>query len=95
GGGRIRVATTTTGAGGLTLQGTINGVTFATGNTMTAMVDANGMVFVWKTSGATTTLLGSVQLPNNALWTTGGGWIGMQFQATSIRVDNFSGGTVP
>jgi hypothetical protein len=95
GGGRIRVATTTSGSGGLTLRGTINGVSFATGNTMTAMVNASGMVYVWKTAGATTTLLGSVQLPNNALWTTGTGRIGMQFSDNSVRVDNFRGGTVP
>ena len=94
-GGRIRVATTTSGPGGLTLQGTIPGVSFANGNTLTAMVNSTGMVYVWKTAGATTTLLGSVQLPNNALWTTGTGRIGMQFTNTSVRIDNFSGGTVP
>ena len=95
GGGRIRVATSTTGGGTITLRGTITGVPFANGDTMTAMVDSNGLVYVWKTSGATTTLVGTVQLPNNALWTTGGGRIGIQLLTSGIRIDDFSGGTVP
>ena len=34
---------------------------------MTAMADQNGVVYVWKTSGTTTTYLGSVTLPSNTL----------------------------
>jgi hypothetical protein len=41
-----------------------------------------------------TVFAGSVQLPNVALWTTGGGRIGISL-ANGNRVDNFSGGTLP
>jgi hypothetical protein len=92
---RVRVAITTNGGSTYATGGDINGITFASGDTMTAMVDSTGMVYVWKTSGATTTLLGNVQLPNNALWTTGSGRIGIKLQSTGARVDNFGGGTVP
>jgi hypothetical protein len=66
----------------------------ANGDVLTAMVDGNGVAIVWKTTGATTTFLGSAQLPNNALWTTGGGRIGMHLLA-GARVDNFAGGNAP
>ena len=60
---------------------------------MTAMADQN-IVYVWKTSGATTTYLGSVTLPSNALWSAGG-QIGMLLSANGSRVDNFAGANVP
>ena len=91
-GGSVVVTTTTNGGLGTTSSTTINNAnsTFVNGDTLTAMVDATGTVLVWKN----TTLVGSVALPNVALWTTGGGRIGMQLPANA-RVDNFAGGTVP
>jgi hypothetical protein len=65
----------------------------APGDLMGAMVDTTGKVWVWKTSGATTTLLGTAQLPATATWTTGGGLIGMQLPENA-QVDNFAGGVV-
>ncbi len=73
--------------------GTLSG-SFANGDTMTAMADQNGVVYVWKTSGTTTTYLGSVTLPSNTLWSSGG-QIGFLLSATNARVDNFAGGNVP
>jgi hypothetical protein len=71
---------------------------FVSGDTLTAQAEANGTVSVWKTSGATTTFLGSVSIPTSGsgAWTqgTGGGRIGMQLPA-GARVDNFAGATVP
>ncbi|MGB8694562.1 MAG: hypothetical protein WCD08_13740 [Steroidobacteraceae bacterium] len=64
---------------------------------MTALVDASGMVYVWRTTSASvTTLLGSVQLPTTGAnsFTVSGGRIGVQVP-TNARVDNFAGGTVP
>jgi hypothetical protein len=60
------------------------------GNSLLAAVDNTGKVWVWKVVGATTTLLTpvGVQLPNNALWTTGGGKVGMQLP-NGARIDNF------
>ncbi len=72
--------------------------TFAIGDTLTAVALETGTVNVWKTSGATTTLVGTVTIPTTGAgaWTfgTGGGRIGIQLPADA-RVDNFSGGTLP
>jgi hypothetical protein len=67
-------------------------VAFAAGDTLTALVDASGNAFVWKTTAANvTTLLGGVALgPNFA----GGGRVGLAM-ASGARADNFAGGTVP
>jgi hypothetical protein len=65
---------------------------FANGDTITAMVDVTGTVYVWKTSGGTDTFLGLIQLPSGP-WTTGGR-IGILLPSTA-RIDNFAGGTVP
>jgi predicted phage gp36 major capsid-like protein len=65
--------------------------TFATGDTLTAMVDASGVAYVWKTSGTTDTLLGSIATTATF---AGTGRIGMQLPVNA-RVDNFAGGTVP
>jgi hypothetical protein len=73
--------------------GSVSG-SFANGDTMTAMADQNGVVYIWKTSGGTTTFLGSVTLPSNALWSAGG-QIGMLLSNNGSRVDNFAGGNVP
>ncbi len=92
----VVVATTTNAGGTLTTRGTF-AATFASGDTLTAAAYGDGSVYVFKTTGATTTLLGSVAIPTigTGAWTqgTGGGRIGMQLPIGQ-RVDNFSGGTV-
>jgi hypothetical protein len=68
-----------------------------TGDTLTAMVDATGLVTVWRTTAANvTTFIGAVQLPTTGAnaFTTGAGRVGIQVP-TNGRVDNFAGGTVP
>jgi large repetitive protein len=85
-GTNVIVETTTNGTS-FTSAGTI-AATFASGDTLTAMADATGLVYVWKTSGATTTLLGTAQTTF-----TGTGRIGMALPSGG-RVDNFAGGTV-
>ena len=102
----VRVQYETTGAGRVTVstcllagilcttQGTITtGASFASGDTLTASVDATGLARVWKNA----THLGMVQLPTTGAnsWTTGGGRIGMRFSTNGTSVDNFSGGTLP
>ncbi|PYY16139.1 MAG: hypothetical protein DMG60_15910, partial [Acidobacteria bacterium] len=86
-GGQIAVSTIT--AGGSTTAGVVqvNGAGFSINDTMTATVDATGLVTVWQNSN----YLGSAQLPNVPTWTTGGGRIGMRLSAGN-QVDNFAGG---
>ncbi len=95
----IRVRYSAASGGQVVVESTTNGATFtqaatltgslAAGDTLTAMVDATGKVYVWKTTGAVTTSLGS------ALTTfTGTGRIGMSLP-TGSRIDNFAGGNVP
>ncbi len=93
-GGQVIVETRGTGALGFTQRGTLAGA-FTNGSTLTATADATGIVRVWRTSGATTTLLGQVSVPtlNGNAFTTGSGRIGM-FLPPGARVDNFSGGNV-
>ncbi len=99
-GSAIDVATTTNSGVTFVNRPTPAGFTtaFAAGDTLTAQADATGTVSVWKTSGATTTFLGSVSIPVSGAgaWTqgTGGGRIGMQVPA-GARVDDFAGGTTP
>ncbi|MEZ4866169.1 MAG: choice-of-anchor D domain-containing protein [Caldilineaceae bacterium] len=88
-GGQVIVETTTAGNPTYTTVGTLTG-SFANGDTLTAQVDGSGNVFVWKTSGATTTYLGQAAAGGSF---TGTGRIGMHL-ARGARVDNFSGGTV-
>ena len=97
GGGTISVQTTTNTGGTYTTAGTtLTGFGgFASGDTITAMVDATGVVSVWRTRAGTVTLIGTRTLPNVALWTTGGGRIGIQLPGGGARVDDFAGGTVP
>jgi hydroxymethylglutaryl-CoA reductase len=92
----VVVETTVNGGGAFTAQGTLSSANanFANADVLTAQVDAAGLVSVWRTRGTTTVFAGSVQLPSVALWTTGGGRIGMSLPG-STRVDNFSGGTLP
>ena len=90
----ITVSTTTNGGTSYDTAGTITvfGPGFTFGDTMTATVDSTGTVTAWQTpNGATTaTYLGSVQLPNAATWTAGGGRIGMQLPPGGM-IDNFAG----
>ena len=83
------------------VETTSNGTTFTTqatfaasfisGDTLTALVDAGGTAYLWKTTAANvTTALGNVSIPG----ATGGGRIGL-FMPPGGRVDNFAGGTVP
>ncbi|TAK64137.1 IPT/TIG domain-containing protein [Methylobacter sp.] len=100
--GRIQIQTTTNGntqsPNYVTRAKFTKGVSFANGDTLSAVARANGTVEVYKTAGSTTSLVGSVIIPINGsgAWTQGasGGRIGMQLPS-GARVDNFSGGTVP
>jgi hypothetical protein len=60
---------------------------------MSAVALADGTVNVFKTSGATTTLVGTVTIPGAGFW-TGTGRIGVLLP-TNARIENFSGATVP
>ncbi|RFO95084.1 hypothetical protein DIC66_20215 [Rhodoferax lacus] len=84
------VVVDTTGNGGLsyTPSGTL-AAALLVGDTLTAQVDATGLVTVWKTTGTTNTLLGTA--PTSF---TAGGRIGLQLP-NGGRVDDFAGGTVP
>jgi manganese oxidase len=84
-GGQVEVSSTTNGLV-FNTAGTLPG-SFANGDSLTALADATGTVYVWKTSGAVTTLLGSA-----ATNVTGGGQVGL-FLPPGARVDNFAGGT--
>ena len=93
---RVIVETTTNGST-FTARGAAMNTTFATGDTLTAVANAAGLVTVWKTTAANvTTQLGTVQLPTTGTnsWMAGGGRIGMQLPTFNTRVDNFSGGNV-
>jgi hypothetical protein len=92
-GNEVRVELTT--GGSTSIVGTFT-MAFASTDTLSAVVDARGMVYIWRTSGATTTFVGSVALPTTGAnaWTTGTGRIGFQLP-TSARVDNFRGGSLP
>jgi hypothetical protein len=64
---------------------------------MGAMVDNTGKVWVWKTSGVTSTLLGTAGPPTPttpAFMTGTTGIIGVQLPPNA-EVDNFAGGVVP
>jgi hypothetical protein len=90
----VRVAYSTTAGLAYTVPagGTL-AAAFNAGDTMGALVDSAAKVWVWQTSGATTTLVGTVQLPNAAPWNAGG-VIGIQLPPGG-QVDNFAGGIVP
>ncbi|MCJ7712290.1 MAG: hypothetical protein MUQ32_15835 [Chloroflexi bacterium] len=96
-GGQVIVATTVNSGGGYTTRATFASGAFAIGDVLTAVASPTGLVSAWKTSGPTTTYLGSIQLPTitTYAWTTGTGQIGIQLQSSNARVDNFSGGTLP
>jgi hypothetical protein len=92
--GNVTVSTTTNGntLGTYTTAGVAISTSGAlvNGNSLRAVVDDTGKVWVWKVVGANTTLLTptGVQLPNVALWTTGDGKVGMSLP-NGARVDNF------
>jgi hypothetical protein len=85
--GTAVVVETTTNGTTYTVAATLAG-TFAAGNNLTALVDNNGNVHVWRTVGATVTYLGSAQL--GAAWGTGG-QIGIGL-GVGGRIDDFQGG---
>jgi hypothetical protein len=91
----VIVETTTNRGLTWTTRGTL-AASFATGDRITALADAAGKVWVWKTSGATTTLLGGVQLPTGGAnaFTTLGGRTGI-FLPSGGRADDFAAATVP
>jgi hypothetical protein len=94
--GNVIVETTNAGGLAYATAGTLVQA-FVTGDTLTAMIDATGMAYLWKTTATSvTSFVGNVQLPTTGTnsFTTGTGRIGIQVP-TNSRVDNFSGGTVP
>jgi hypothetical protein len=85
---------TNVGGAGWTAQGNPLTGSFAANDTLTAQVDNNGNVYVWKTSGVTTTVLGAVPLGDTfGSGVTGAIGIYMNGNAAA-RVDNFAGGDV-
>ncbi len=86
--------TTNGGSSFTTLSFTIpTSVTFAAGDILTAVANADGSVDVWKTAAANvTTYVGHSAA--DAAFSGVGGRIGMGMTATS-NVDNFRGGNVP
>jgi hypothetical protein len=79
--------------GGWSNAATLAG-TLAANDTLTAQVDNNGNVYVWKTTGATTTVLGAVPLGDTFGFGVTGA-IGLHLIGdNSARVDDFAGGTV-
>ena len=84
----VNVQTTSNGGITYAVQGSF-GTAFASGDTLTALVDETGTVYVWKNAIATP--VGTVTLTGS--W-TGAGRIGMQLP-NGARVDDFKGGTVP
>lgn len=87
------VATTTNGGGSYTTLSTFTGAnaSFANGDTLTAVANADGSVDVWKTTAANVTTYVGHSATSSF---TGTGRIGMQLPSGG-RVDNFSGGTLP
>ena len=89
-GGQVIVETTNNGNAGsptFTPFGTFN-ATFASGDRITAVANSDSSVMVFKTSGSTTTLVGTATVTGF----TGSGRIGIQLPA-GARVDDFSGGS--
>jgi hypothetical protein len=89
-GGTVEVATTT--GGSSTTRASFT-ATFASGDTLSAVALETGTVNVYKTSGTTTTVVGSVTIPGAGFW-TGTGRIGLLLPS-SARVDDFKGQTLP
>ncbi len=98
--GAVTVATTNDAGITSSTRATFTGpnATFVSGDRMTALADATGNVFVWKTSGATTSYVGGVTIPTSGgfSWTqgTGGGRAGVLLPS-GARIDDFGAGTLP
>jgi uncharacterized repeat protein (TIGR01451 family) len=86
-GTQIIVETTTNSGSAFTTQGTF-AVTFANGDRLTAVANADGSVDVWKTTGAVTTYVGH---SSAVAAFNGTGRIGIRLPATA-SVDDFRGG---
>ena len=84
--GQVTVATTVNSGGTFTTRGTL-AVTYSLGDTLTAIARSNGSVEIYRNGKYAGTVTGTTF--------TGSGRIGMRFLASGIRVDNFSGGTLP
>ena len=96
-GGRIIVGTTINSGNNITQQGADLAVSFVNGDKLGVIVDALGVVSIYKTALATgvTTLVGTRPVPITGPSSfVAGGRIGIQLPAGG-RVDNFSGGTMP
>ena len=91
-GGSVEIATTTNTGGSFTSRATF-AATFASGDTLSAVALDTGTVNVYKTTGATTTVVGAVTIPGAGFW-TGTGRIGILLPANA-RVDDFRGATLP
>ncbi len=95
--GTVAVATTNTAGLTTNVRATFTAA-FASGDRLTAVALADGTVNVYRTTGATTTAIGSVLIPTTGTgaWTQGaaGGRIGFQLPS-GARVDDFRGATVP
>ncbi len=90
---QVVVEYTTNNGMGFTTAGTLTVAgKFATGDTLTAWATSAGSVLAFRGN----TFVGSVTLPNDPLWTSGGGQIGVQLPGSGTpRVDDFAGGAVP
>jgi hypothetical protein len=91
--GTITVASTTNSGGSFTTRGTVSGVSFAAGDTFTAIVAADGSVTVYQTSGAVTTVMLTTAAAPAPF--TGTGRIGIRLDNSGSRVDDFRSGTMP
>jgi hypothetical protein len=97
-GSAVTVGTTTNSGLSFTTAATFP-ASFLNGDTLSAVADGTGGVYVWKTTAASvTSFIGSVVIPTagTGAWTqgAGGGRIGLTLP-TGARVDNFSGATLP
>jgi hypothetical protein len=94
--GSVAVATTANLGVSFTPRGSF-ATTFANGDRLTAQADATGSVSIWKTSGATTTFVGTAVIPTAGAgaWPqgTGGGRIGISLPANA-RIDDFAAGSL-
>jgi Abnormal spindle-like microcephaly-assoc'd, ASPM-SPD-2-Hydin/Bacterial cadherin-like domain len=98
--GGVTVATTTNGGLGYTTAGSVAG-SLANGDIITALLDgsntvngsATPTVSIWRTRAGTDTFIGTVSIPSDTLWQSGGR-IGMQLPS-GAAVDNYAGGNVP
>ncbi len=91
-GGQVIVETTTNGGISYTFRASFP-ATFAANDMFSATASAGGTIRVYKTTGATTTRIGSVTIAGAGFW-TGTGQVGIQLP-NNARVDNFSAANLP